>query len=97
MICTSSFGTTFSKNLRDGNAETSPTSFSIDFTATDGVEPGTPYECAVTMTIQNGQVSGKSEAAVFSTLDTGIHTILLIHKMLFDLIPCLNIHRQKLY
>lgn len=91
MICTSRFGTTFTKHLTDGNAETGPTSFSIDFTATDGVEPGTPYECAVTMRIENGQVSGKSEAAVFSTPDTGIHTLLLIIKMLLDVIFCFNI------
>lgn len=72
VICTSSSGSTLTKQTKDDAAENGTTTFSDVFTTADGVQTGTPYECAVKMAIDSGQVSAKSEPAVFITPDAGV-------------------------
>lgn len=68
VICTSTSGGSLTNSISDDNTTSGSTSFSLTFTESDGVLPGTSYECAIKTTI-DGITSAKSVPAVFTTPD----------------------------
>ena len=66
--CVSNTATTLTKTIVDDKAQEGPTTFNVTLTETDGVVPGTIYECSVEMEM-DGYRSAKSFPTVLITRD----------------------------